>query len=340
MSQANKIMIAGSSELDAAHVPFAEEFGRRLMTETSAMLITGGLKLRTAGARPALDYVVAEAARQALHCGPEALSQRIMTMLPEVRRDDERHERFEIGTVVRVPYADRRTRRYAMVVRSDAVVAVGGADLTREVLDLAYIANKPLIPMPSMGGAANSCWENYRPELIQRLKPSDQELAGLEDRSNLHNGVSACLTILQRVLRPRCFIAMPFEEHPLPGVFENIKSVAETRGYQVVRVDHERFSGNVVEEVWDSIRHCDIAIVDLTGHRPNVYYEMGIAHALNKPTLLLAYNEKGVVPDDIPFDIRVQRILAYGTTQTLRSHLSSQLPLVGAHGQLKTHGGH
>ena len=330
MPQARKVLVTGSSELPEGHRSLALELGRRLMTETSAMLVTGGLKSKGPGMRPALDAVVAEAARKALGSTMEAVSQRIMTMLPEAGRDGPDFKRVEIGTVVRVPYADRRSRRYAMVVHSDAVVAIGGSDSTREVIDLAYIAGKPLIPIPSTGGAAMSAWQDYEPELRSRLNTSDSEIADLNDSEVLSQGVTACLGILRRVLLPRCFVAMPFiQRHPVPNAYETISNVVKSKGYQVVRVDQEKFSGSIVEEVWDAIHHCDLAVVDLTAHRPNVYYEMGIAHALGKPTLLLVHSEDGNVPDDIPFDIRVQRILPYGTAQSLAAHLDTQVPTAG-----------
>lgn len=251
-------------------------------------------------------------------------------MLPEAQRDGQSFSRVEIGTVVRVPYATRQMRRYAMVMHSDAVVAVGGSDATREVIDLAYIAGKPLIPISATGGAAQKSWHDYQRDLVLRLHPTGEELACLGDNTNLSGSVSACLSILKRVLLPRCFVAMSFSDHPLALAFETILGVVKECGYQAVRVDRETFSGSIVEEVWDSIHHCDVAIIDLTAHRPNVYYEMGIAHALNKPTILVVHSEDGTVPGDIPFDIRVQRILPYGTTQSLRAHLKAQLPVVGA----------
>jgi len=106
--------------------------------------------------------------------------------------------------------------------------------------------------------------------------------------------------------------------------------LAEARHRRNAASLSEKFSGDIIEAIWDSIRHCDLSIVHLTGHRPNVYYEMGIAHAPSKPTLLVVYSADGTVPDNIPFDIRVQRILPYGTTQSLRAHLKAQLPIVGA----------
>src|SRR5215210_3910421 len=106
MPQARKVLVTGSSELPPGHRSFALELGRRLMTETSAMLVTRGMKSKGPGMRPALDAVVAEAAREALGSATETVSQRIMTMLPEAGRDGPDFKRVEIGTVVRVPYAD------------------------------------------------------------------------------------------------------------------------------------------------------------------------------------------------------------------------------------------
>lgn len=328
MAQATKVFVTGSSELPDNQIEFALELGERLMKETSAILVTGGLASRGEGKRPAVDSFVAEAARRALASDAEAMA-RIITMLPEPGRDHDGLERIQIGCVVHVSYAGPRTRRYSMVLSSDAVVAIGGGDATREVLDLAYVAGKPLIPVPSTKGSALECWNNYNQDLLARLKPTKEELEGLLDQEHSTNGVTACLKILQRILRPRCFVAMPFLDHELPNTYETIEAVLLEHGYQAVRMDREKFSGNIVEEIWDSIRHCDLAIVDLTRHKPNVYYEMGIAHALNKPTLIMIHSSNGMVPDDIPFDIRVQRILPYGSTQSLRAHLKAQLPTIG-----------
>lgn len=42
---------------------------------------------------------------------------------------------------------------------------------------------------------------------------------------------------------------------------------------------------------------------------PNVFYELGLAHALNKPVVLVSSNE-----DDVPFDLRHIRVIIYDQT--------------------------
>jgi len=323
MIRALKVFVTGSSELPPEHVGFAEELGERLMKETGFVLVTGGLSSKGQDKRTALDKIVVNAACRALKGAPESVRSRIVTILPGI--DTGVFERFSIGTIVHVAYADSRVRRHSMVLTSDAVVAINGSGATKEVIDLAYVAGKPLIPIPITGGSALECWNKYENELIRRLRLSSEEVDSLKSEKNLSCAVSMCLKLISRALRPRCFVAMPFTDHPLPNVFETIRSAAEEQGYQVIRLDQEIFTGNIVEVIWESIRNCDLVIVDLTNHKPNVYYEMGISHALGKPTLLSVYSHDGNVPNDIPFDIKVQRIIPYGTLQSLRCQLKSHL---------------
>jgi hypothetical protein len=49
-----------------------------------------------------------------------------------------------------------------------------------------------------------------------------------------------------------------------------------------------------------------VLIAELTTKNPNVLYELGLAHALEKPVVLIASNE-----DDVPFDLRHIRVIIY-----------------------------
>lgn len=61
-----------------------------------------------------------------------------------------------------------------------------------------------------------------------------------------------------------------------------------------------------MEDVWLAIGEAEIIIADCTGRNPNVFYEVGLAHALSKETILITRDL-----DDIPFDLRHLRIIAY-----------------------------
>lgn len=319
--RAGRVFVTGASRLPAEDEALARELGQRLMTETTWTLITGGLRKRRTSSHLALDGVVAEAAFDALGRSLASSQSRIVTMLPEAQHED--LERFEIGSVIRARYSTARTRRYSMVLTSDAVVAVNGGSATKQVLELGYAAERPLVPLLAAGGTAAEVWEDYRGDLLLRARADERDERGLRDRAI---AVATCLSVLRRVLRPRCFVAMRFTDHPVANAFETIRAVGEDLGFQIVRIDQENVAGSIVDGIWDSIRQSDVAIVDLTDHRPNVYYELGICHALGKPCVMTVYNRDGRVPDDIPFDIRARQVRAYGTTDSLATQLREAIP--------------
>jgi hypothetical protein len=44
--------------------------------------------------------------------------------------------------------------------------------------------------------------------------------------------------------------------------------------------------GNIIDQVWTSIRSAAAIVADITGGNVNVYYEIGLAHALGKKSFL------------------------------------------------------
>ncbi|MFI7601208.1 hypothetical protein [Actinoplanes sp. NPDC049681] len=108
--------------------------------------------------------------------------------------------------------------------------------------------------------------------------------------------------------RLAAFMIMPFGPDDLQIVYEDfIKPAVESRcGLECVRGD-DMFGSNVVmEDVITAIQKAKVVIADLTGRNPNVFYEVGIAHALEIPVLLISQSL-----DDVPFDLRHRRVLIY-----------------------------
>jgi len=105
-----------------------------------------------------------------------------------------------------------------------------------------------------------------------------------------------------------CFVVMPFGNEQLNIVYEDfVKPPIEN----ICNLNCERgddvFGSNVImDDITRSIEKAKIIVADLTGRNPNVFYEVGIAHTLNKTVLLLAQNI-----EDVPFDLRHRRVLLY-----------------------------
>jgi hypothetical protein len=109
----------------------------------------------------------------------------------------------------------------------------------------------------------------------------------------------------------RCFVVMPFSDPDLQIVYEDFVKPTLT---EQCHLDCERgddvFGSNVVmDDILESISAADVILADLTRKNANVFYEVGICHALGKPVVLLAQSI-----DDVPFDLRHRRVLLYEYT--------------------------
>src|SRR5947207_6941739 len=104
-----------------------------------------------------------------------------------------------------------------------------------------------------------------------------------------------------------CFVMMPFAD-PIGGYYKAIYESAITKaGLRPVRADDEIFAtGKIIDQVWSGITAAKVLVAELTGRNPNVFYELGLAHALNKPVVLISSNQ-----DDVPFDLQHIRVIYY-----------------------------
>lgn len=104
-----------------------------------------------------------------------------------------------------------------------------------------------------------------------------------------------------------CFVVMPFAP-PLGDYYRLIYEPAITKaGLKPVRADSEIFTtGKIMDQVWSGINAAKVLVAELTSRNPNVFYELGIAHALRKPVVLISATE-----DDVPFDVRHIRVIYY-----------------------------
>jgi hypothetical protein len=105
----------------------------------------------------------------------------------------------------------------------------------------------------------------------------------------------------------KCFVALPFRG--FDDLFDKaIKPAVEGcfgRG-TCSRGDTRAVAEVIGDRIAEEIIRADVVIAVITGNNPNVMYEVGIAHSLRKPTLLLSDNLV-----EAPFDVIPQRIIKY-----------------------------
>lgn len=117
-------------------------------------------------------------------------------------------------------------------------------------------------------------------------------------------------------LDPLCFVVMPFGTKPdarrrvvdFDAVYTQLLAPAiKTAGMVPLRADEELVGGLIHKPMYERLILADYAVVDLTTANANVFYELGVRHAVRPySTVLVNADIKS-----IPFDLAPDRVLAY-----------------------------
>jgi MAP3K TRAFs-binding domain len=117
---------------------------------------------------------------------------------------------------------------------------------------------------------------------------------------------------------PLCFVLMPFGKKMDAGgrvtdfdaIYRQVIAPAvELAGLEPVRADEEKIGGTIHKPMFERLMLCHYAVADITGANPNVFYELGIRHALRPRSTVILFREGTV----LPFDIVLVRGIAYKT---------------------------
>lgn len=132
-----------------------------------------------------------------------------------------------------------------------------------------------------------------------RLKPGELVFGRPAERSQFKSDI---------------FMIMPFADEFRSVYTDLIKPLVAELNLTMLRGDEFLSSrGVIIEDVWSGLNACRLVIADITGGNDNVFYELGIAHTLNKPAILIT---QARTPEEVPFDIRHLRYIAYENTET------------------------
>jgi hypothetical protein len=128
-----------------------------------------------------------------------------------------------------------------------------------------------------------------------------------------------------QVDRARVFCVMPFSEAWSDTVWTSCIEVA-VRGAQLTprRGDTTLRTGSLIKNVWNQILESGCVVADLSAPNPNVYYELGMAHALGRDTIVLV--QTGT---NLPADIKGAHYVEYnlrdlaGAAQEVQAQLEA-----------------
>ena len=120
--------------------------------------------------------------------------------------------------------------------------------------------------------------------------------------------------------RPLCFVLMPFGRKPdaagrtvdFDRVYQELITPAIAQAdMEPLRADEEMTGGIIHKPMFERLILCEYAVADLTTANANVFYELGLRHAVRKWSTVLIFAEGG---SQLPFDVAPLRALPYKLT--------------------------
>lgn len=115
------------------------------------------------------------------------------------------------------------------------------------------------------------------------------------------------------------FVLTPFNDNYRPTFFA-IKEVCERLNLKCLRGDEEYIPNEIFPSILKHIVKSRFLIANITGRNPNVMYELGVAHSLGKPTIIISKNFT-----EIPFDLNNKRIIIFDNNDDLRTKLETSI---------------
>ena len=153
------------------------------------------------------------------------------------------------------------------------------------------------------------------------LNKLDQLQSHILRISNPHNVNLEYEAIDKDPRREYIFVMMPFGIQHVDTYDAIRRSILKVNSdLRVERVDEKPGSAQILNEIYKSIRSASLIIADMTDEKPNVYYELGYTHALEKPTVCLA--REGTI---IHFDLSGFKVIFFKTLRELEESLFMRL---------------
>ena len=103
-----------------------------------------------------------------------------------------------------------------------------------------------------------------------------------------------------------CFVLMPFSKDLRPIYDDHIRPTIERALLRCERADDLHGPTLITWDIWERINRARFLVADLTNQNPNVFYELGLAHAISKDVILLTQSM-----DFVPFDLKNLRCIKY-----------------------------
>lgn len=319
----SRMLVIGSlAAADRTHVAFLKSLGAEIAEQGHHLLN---------GCRNELDKTVAMGAFERLQQQGENPSARMTSYVSETSQPV-----HTFGTILksRCPnwesLASPGLEVPETIHQADAVIVIGGTHGTECAANWGRIAQKPLFPLTTFGGAAARIYDqelkDFASKYEHRLERAEYELLNQISTDVVKLSKDTVSLAARAITSRHVFVAMSFSGEPhFEDAFESIQQVCLEYQYQARRITDAEAIDRIVPEIIAGIKRSAFVIVDVSEEKPNVYYELGFAQGAGKRVIVTAF--KGTT---LPFDISDVSVIFWEGQKQLREKLKDRMQAIAS----------
>ncbi|SUK68422.1 putative phage SAP-26 protein [Staphylococcus aureus] len=103
-----------------------------------------------------------------------------------------------------------------------------------------------------------------------------------------------------------------------------LEPVLKEYDFEIIRADKINSPNIITDDILKNLNESELVICDMSSHNPNVFYELGYRHAINKTCITMVHKD-----ESIPFDLSQHRTIKYSKdiddVEKAKKHLSEML---------------
>ena len=156
------------------------------------------------------------------------------------------------------------------------------------------------------------------------LEKLEQDLKIQTTEPKIENRYFKLVKISVDTTQPFAFVLMPFKDSEFDQSYYTkvIKPTIENHlKLQCIRSDEITTPGVINDQIYTAIVKAKVLIAEVSTQNPNVFYELGVAHTLDKDVYILRQKDA----KRPPFDISTDRAIVYDDEEDLKQKIISHL---------------
>lgn len=214
------------------------------------------------------------------------------------------------------------------IAEADAAIFVAGNEGTFIGANWARIAGIPVLGVTQFGGAGKALYAFERAQLGRKfgraVTEADFDVLN-QDTADVAKLAAEVVTLAEKIVIPHTvFPVLPFSV-PFDDVMDSFAACCREADLELEDLGQQATTARIVPRIVEGIRRAAFVVADVSEPSPNVYFEIGLAHGLDKPIVLTA--RTGTV---LPFDLADMPTIFWDNQRQLRQELTLRLQALAA----------